>query len=217
MLRQLKQYYIQSSPPKYGNFIHHSYYAALSIIAMRGNLEEGKKPWRGISLTTDPGRFLSPLPMLGLGSTVDGFVEFEAAPLIAANLVIPCLYRTGNIDLVDAARGKGHIVFAEEEIPEKYKYVLRFVCKNDMFIHENEWLFLGPFLGLENFKVYIAPKMHKRFVNKMKKCRFGSPPVLRLDEHPLLRKDSKDAHSGEQSPSSREPSPVPAGNRGNEP
>lgn len=104
MLRKSKEYYIESTPPKHGTFVHHSHYTALSMIAIRGSLNEGK-PWRGISLTTDPGRFLSAMPMLhGFGCTVDGFVEFDAAPLIQENLVAPCLYRTINTELVDMAR-----------------------------------------------------------------------------------------------------------------
>lgn len=86
---------------------------------------------------------------------------------------------------------------------------MRLIAKNDMFINENEWLYLAAHLCMGDFKVYIVPKMYKRFFNKVSKLRFRSVPVLKLDEHPLLRKDSENAHSGKAGPSSRQSSSVP--------
>jgi hypothetical protein len=77
--RKTITYYIQAKPPTNGVFVHHSAYTSLKKIVQRHSLKEGK-PYKGISLTTDPGRFLSALPMFG--PTVDGFIEIPSQDLI---------------------------------------------------------------------------------------------------------------------------------------
>ena len=101
-LQRLPAFFIQSKPPENGVFIHHSHYTGLKGIVLGRQLLE-RDPYKGISLTTNPGRFLNPLGSAGValfGVCVDGFVEFSSAPLLADNLVVPCLYRTCNEDLV---------------------------------------------------------------------------------------------------------------------
>lgn len=186
MLGNPKTYYIQSKPPTRGVFVHHACYTALKKITLNhGSLQEGK-PYKGISLTTDPGRFISHIP--GFASTVDGFIEFPVENLIEENYVLPCLYRTTQ-EIAEAAKGQGYTVF--EEVPPEYKYILRYVVHNDIFLGENEWVHLGPHLNLawSDYKVYIARKFFKRFTNSIPASATYVPRnrIFCMEDHPLRK------------------------------
>jgi len=186
-------YYIQSLPPKDGMFVHHSYFAQLKTIFKHGQLVSGwkpasyGKPLPTISLTTDPGRFLSPLGMVGisLGAQVDGFVEFSAQPLLDENLVVPCLYESTDEALIETVQ-KTHTIFTIENLPVEYKFILRFVVHRDIFLSENEWVHLGMCLNIADYKVYIAAKQYKRFVNAISDYGAGGNAVFKLTDHPKL-------------------------------
>jgi hypothetical protein len=159
-------YFVQSKPPNKGIFVHHATYDALKKIVLGyGYLREGG-PYKGISLTVDPGRYLSPMPLFT--RTVDGFITCSAAPLLEQDLVVPCLYRFTDTDVVDMAREKGYRIFAENEIPPEYKYIKDRVIKRPEFANECEWLHMGANLHISDYKVYIfEPKVHKRFLKSV--------------------------------------------------
>lgn len=168
----MKIYYIQSKPPT-ENFIHHSGFTSLKKIWRSRVLIEGK-PYKGVSLTTDIGRFTGYLPGF-FGGHVDGFIQMPANKL--ENLVAPCLYKTHDPTTAAGAKELGHNVYLKEELPAEYKYILHLVTKNVMFVDENEWVHLGQQLWLtEDSKLYILPRFYKRFVNSVSKLPF--PPSL---------------------------------------
>lgn len=183
--------YVQSLPPKRGMFVHHAPFSALMDIVNRGCLRAGKH--YTVSLTTDPGRYLSPLPLLGV--TVDGFVETPSDPLIQQNTVIPCLYRVFDEDALDAARRSGHNIFAPNEVPPEYRYLLDWVVKNQIFLYENEWMVIGQGLTLGmDFKLYLHPKSYTRFVRSSRLHVPVDGTIYRLTDHPLWRKDEEGSH-----------------------
>ena len=179
-MKHYKTYYIQSKPPTHG-FVHHACFAALKkIVLTHGTLKEGR-PYRGISLTTDPGRFLSHVP--GFAASVDGFIEFEDQVLLDQGLVFPCLYRATAHE-AKWARKNGYEVF--ENPPQEYKYLLRFAVKNVIFLRENEWLHLGDHLNLPfDYKVYLNRKLMGRFATATNKIIGWKNATLHsLDEYP---------------------------------
>lgn len=182
LLNKSKRYLIQSTPPKNGVFIHHSSYSGLKHI-VQGCLKESK-PYKGVSLTTDPGRFLNPLGSIGasiFGSSVDGFVVFPAEELIKENMVIPCLYQSYDEDMIKEAEKRGFKIFTDETLPPEYKYILRYVVHNDMFIGENEWRFHGEFLNLKNYKIYVVNRYYKRLSKMLPK--YLAPEIYRLSDY----------------------------------
>lgn len=187
MLGNHKLYYIQSKPPDLGLFFHCSLYAHLKKIAKEHfTLKEGK-PYSGISLTIHPGRFSSHMPQLPFGGSMDGFIQMDSAPLIGD--VIPCLYRTSDEELLEQARKQSFQVFAEENLPPEYKYVLRYVVKNAMFVNENEWLYLGQHLAPpveSNYNVYVKGRYYNRLVASVRE--YDRRRIHRLEEHPLKTK-----------------------------
>jgi hypothetical protein len=156
-MKTRKYYYIQSSP--HGDKVyHHAQFTALKKILQTGKLVSGV-PWKPISFTTDPGRYLSPIPFFA--PTVDGYVEFQVHPQMED--LIPAIYKSCDEALLESARKHGMEVF--EQMPLQHKYVQRFTLKRDTFVNENEWMILSPewfFVG--NFTVHIVSKFYKRFV-----------------------------------------------------
>ncbi len=145
-------FYIQSRMPANGYLVHHSPYAGLKGIVQTGEIKESR-PYKGISFSSVVGGFLNPLSNIGVqifGATVDGFITVPAADLIEQNLVVPCLYRTSDEDLVNAADKAGHKIFGEAYplIPPEYKYIIPYVVHGEMFVDENEWMHFGPRLIL---------------------------------------------------------------------
>jgi len=175
-------FYIQSTPPKSGVFVHHSDFKGLRGILNAGALTGGKK--NIISLTTDPGRFLSPLSMFGQ-VLVDGFIEFPVADLITEGYAIPALYRTYNPDLVEWVKKEGNIVFPAEGLPIEYKWVKRFVCHSELLVRENEWSVLDKHLNLPDYKVYVHQKMHTKFLKGVRP--HEKKNVFKLTDHPLWK------------------------------
>ena len=158
-----EKYYIQSLPP-HGYLYHHSYYSGLKRIAQVWALEAGPGKLT-ISLTTEAGRYLSPLPFLSsvLGGTgVDGVVRIPYDDTMR-RVAIPCLYGTKNRELVEQARARNYNVFTEGALPVEYRYIERFVTHNDMFVNENEYTVIGQHLGLgPGTEIFIDPRRLKR-------------------------------------------------------
>lgn len=157
------QYYVQSLPYK-EKFYHHAIYPALKKIAMHGQLIEGK-PYGGISMTTDVGRYTSPLPIFKGICCVDGFVEFPID--VCGTIAFPVLYRTGDKLSADECAAKGYRVFEEGGIPPEYKHIMPYAVKNFVFLGENEWKVIEPRLFIGDYKVYIADKQFKRMRNSL--------------------------------------------------
>lgn len=161
-------YYIQSLPPK--NYLyHHSYYSGLKGIAQTWSIrvDPGKMT---MSLTTDPGRYLSPLPFLttalgGLG--VDGVVRIPYNEEMR-RIAVPCLYKTREVELVERARAMGYNVFTEETLPVEYRYVRGWVTKNAMFVDENEYSVIGKYINLPSgSEVFVDPRKLKRLLSAL--------------------------------------------------
>jgi hypothetical protein len=191
---KIMSYFIQSLPHK-GKFYHHANYSALKMIAIQGQLKEGK-PYSGISMTTDVGRFLNPLPILGL-ACVDGYIEFSAESV--EEYAFPVLYRSYDAAIADEAATQGYKVYEKIEksvyderpnpqfppIPPQYQYIMPYCVKNSMFIRENEWKVILPILGLTDYKVYILPKLYKRMKNSL-------PPYCQNVLFPMEKRSEKD-------------------------
>jgi len=156
-------YYIQSLPPI--NYLyHHSYYSGLKGIAQTWAIRPA--PGRlTTSLTTDPGRYLSPLPFLagvlgGIG--VEGVVRIPYDERMR-RLAIPCLYKTNEVELVEQARARNYSVFTDETLPVEYRYIRQWVTQNAMFVNENEYAVIGKYLNLApGSEVFIDPRKLKR-------------------------------------------------------
>lgn len=189
LLGKAKMFYIQSTPPQRGVFVHHSHYAGLAGIMQSEGLAASKTGRGTISLTTDPGRFLNHLPMFG-GCMVDGFVEFQIDNLIEQGYAIPCVYRTHNPELVEWAKENGHPVFECDKLPPEYKYVLRFVAHNEIFVRENEWAVLDKHLNMPDYKLYVRSRYYNRMLKRVRPHQ--KQFVFKLEDHPLLL-EKKDA------------------------
>jgi hypothetical protein len=152
-------YYIQSKLP--ANYLyHHSYYASLKRIAQEWAIRAaaGKQ---AVSLTTDAGRFLSPMPMLSM-ITIDGVVRLPYTEELRA-VAIPAMYKTTNTTTVGRAKNKGFTVYDEQSLPLEYKYVLRYVVHHEMFINENEYAVMAPHLNLTTgSEIFVHPGKLKR-------------------------------------------------------
>lgn len=182
--RTKQPFYIRATDPKFGRFVHHSDYAGLKGIVLEGALRRCKrKP--GICLTTDPGRFTSPLPMLA-PATMDGFVEFPVGSLVKDGYAIPCLYATHDPFVVERAREAGHVVYpGEAALPPEYRYVRRFVTRRDLFVSENEWFVLDEWLNLPDYKVYVRDNLRKRLVGAVRPAE--RELILSVREHEAYR------------------------------
>lgn len=159
---QPELYYIQSKPPVGPFLYHHAIYTSLKRIAIRWAIEApaGKDV---ISLTTDAGRFLSPMPMFSF-VTVDGVVKIPLTDEIK-QVTVPALYHTHRKELVERARAKGYTVFAENEVPPEYRYIMKWVSHSDMFVNENEYTAIGKSLYLPGGSImYIHPAKLNRFM-----------------------------------------------------
>lgn len=154
-------WYIRSKPPVEPYLYHHATYTGLKRIAIRWAIEAppGKDT---ISLTTDAGRFLSPLPILAM-VTVDGVVKMPLTEELQ-RLAIPALYRSHDQRQVDGARDLGYTVYAEDEVPPEYRYIMRFVIHHPMFVGENEYTVIAKYLNVPMGSIiYIYPAKLKRF------------------------------------------------------
>lgn len=170
--------YIVSKPPKKPFLYHHSTYSGLKRIAEEWAIRAspGKHV---VSLTTDPGRFLSPIPMLA-AVTVDGVVKMPFTAELQ-EVTIPALYRTHKQELADKAREIGYKVFTKEELPLEYKYIMRFVVHSDMFIDENEYVVIADYVNVPtNSTIYVDPKKLKRFKAGLR--RFSMEDIRSLEE-----------------------------------
>jgi len=154
-------WYIKSKPPSTPYLYHHSTYSGLKRIAERWSIEAPPVK-QTISLTTDPGRFLSPLPFIA-AVTIDGVVKMPYDDTLQA-IAIPALYRTHSAELVGEARSKTWEAYAKEELPPEYKYIMPFVVHGDMFIDENEYVVLARHLNAPVTSIiYVHPSKLKRF------------------------------------------------------
>lgn len=158
-------YYIQSSPPTGGFFYHHSTYKGLKAIAQTRIIKASPQR-RVISLTTEAGRYLSPLPFL-LAEAVDGVVRIPITQEIEA-LAIPALYQTRRPELVANARRHGYSVFDRASIPPEYRYILKHIVHNAMFIGEDEYSILEESLAIPQAStVFVHPRYYKRMLNNL--------------------------------------------------
>ena len=157
-------YYIQSFPAK-DYLYHHSYYSALKDIARVWAIRSAPGKY-SVSLTTDPGRYLSPLPII-VAVTVDGVVQIPYNEEVRG-VTIPCLYRTKKTQLVEEAKARGYGVFVESDLPLEYRYIMRWVVHNDMFVNENEHVAIGPhFSPPSESIIYVHPKKYRRFIKDL--------------------------------------------------
>jgi hypothetical protein len=153
--------YIMSKPPTKPFLYHHAIYSGLKLTAQSWGIRAsvGKHT---ISLTTDPGRFLSPLPIIA-AITIDGVVKMPFNEDLQRQ-AIPCLYVTHNVHMIDAALRRDYRMFTTEQIPPEYRYIMKFVTHKDMFIDENEYVVITDGLSLPTDSViYIHPAKLKRF------------------------------------------------------
>lgn len=156
-----ESFYIMSKPPKKPFLYHHSIYGGLKQIANSWGIRASPSK-RVVSLTTDPGRFLSPLPIIA-AVTVDGVVKMPFTEELR-EVAIPALYMTHKEELADKAKELGYKVFTKEQLPSEYKYIMRFVTHGDMFIDENEYAVIADHVNVPIGSVmYIAPAKLKRF------------------------------------------------------
>lgn len=156
-------WYIKSKPPSEPYLYHHALYSGLKRIAVRWAIEApaGKNT---ISLTTDAGRYLSPLPILtGFMATVDGVVKMPLTEELQM-VAIPALYRTRDQEQVDKARDLGFAVYAIDEVPPEYKYIMDLMVHHSMFVTENEYTVIAKHVDVPiGSIIYIDPKKLKRF------------------------------------------------------
>lgn len=163
--------YIQSKPPSKPFLYHHAIYSGLKLIAESWGIRAspGKQV---ISLTTDLGRFLSPMPILA-AVTVDGVVKMPYSEELQ-RLAIPCLYHTRSVHLVGVAERRGYKVFKAEEIPPEYRYIMKFVTHGDIFVDENEYAVIATELSLPTGStIFIHPAKLKRFKSGLHRYAFG--------------------------------------------
>lgn len=176
LLKKKLAWYIKSKPPVEPYLYHHSHYSALLKIA-RTSAIEARPDKPVISLTTDVGRFLSPLPFIVV-VTVDGVIRIPYDETLQ-RLAVPCLYKTYREELANEAKSKGHEVFFPEPPPE-YRYIMNYAVKNDMFVNENEYLVIAPRLNIYGSDFYIHPTKLTRFRNSVPE--FILPMVHPLEE-----------------------------------
>ncbi len=173
-------WYVKSKPPIGPYLYHHALYGGLKMIAIRWAIEAplGKNT---ISLTTDAGRFLSPLPILsGFMPTVDGVVKIPLTEELQG-ITIPALYRTSDQKQADEARGLGFVVYTSDEVPPEYKYIREFVVHPFMFISENEYTVIAKHVNIPTDSViYIDPAKLKRFKSGLPK--FAMEDIRSLEE-----------------------------------
>jgi len=170
-----KAVYIQSKPPTGGYLYHHAPYTSLREIATCWGIRPPKGKFV-VSLTTDPGRYLSPLPFV-IAVTVDGVVRIPYDAEIAAKTV-PALYHTREKRIVEAAKARGYNVF--EEPPPEYKYIMKWVTHHVMFVDENEYVYVGEGLSLPpSSEIFIHPRKLKRFQASLPRL---AMPVRSLEE-----------------------------------
>lgn len=171
-------WYVKSKPPEQPYLYHHAIYSGLKRIAVRWAIEAPPDK-QTISLTTDVGRFLSPLPFV-IAVTVDGVVRLPLTDELRS-AAIPALYVTYDQEFVDKARGLSYEVYAREQLPPEYKYILKFVTHHQMFISENEYVVIAKYLNLPvDSTIYIHPAKIKRF--KAGLPEFGVPDIRSLEE-----------------------------------
>lgn len=171
-------FYIQSKPPTKPFLYHHTHYSGLKLIAQ----SHGIRPAPGkhvISLTTDPGRFLSPMPIFA-AITIDGLVQIPLTDEIQ-RAAVPCLYHTRNVHLINVARGRGYNVYGVEQIPLEYRYIMKFIGHTDIFIDENEYAVIsdGLSLPIESI-IYVHPAKLKRFKTGLHK--YAMEDIRSLEE-----------------------------------
>lgn len=170
--------YIMSRHPEKPFLYHHSTYTGLKRIAEEWAIRAppGK---HAVSLTTDPGRFLSPLPILA-AVTIDGVIKMPFTAELQ-EVTIPALYRTRSQELADKARELGYKVFTREELPPEYKYIMSFVVHSDLFVDENEYVVIADYVNVPtNSTIYVDPKKLKRF--KAGLGRFAMEDIRSLEE-----------------------------------
>lgn len=174
--RELPSWYIKSKPPTAPYLYHHAAYPGLKRIAERWAIEAPSDK-QTISLTTDPGRFLSPLPFI-IAITVDGVIKMPYDDPFQA-IAIPALYQTHNEKLADEARSKSYEVFTKEELPPEYRYIMPFVVHKDVFVNENEYVVIAKYLNVPVASViYVDPRKITRF-------KAGLPEHAMQDIRPL--------------------------------
>lgn len=156
-------YYIKSKPPTGPYLYHHSSYTGLRMIAEQHTILPDRSKYR-VSLTTDAGRYLSPLPFL-MAVTVDGVVRMPFTNNLK-QMAIPVLYKTYKQELANEADKIGYEIF--RELPKEYTYITKWVVQNDMFVNENEYVVIGEGVAIPSeSEIFIDPKKIKRFVNSL--------------------------------------------------
>jgi hypothetical protein len=177
---QLPTWYIKSKPPTEPYLYHHATYYGLKRIAQRWAIEAPADK-QTISLTTDAGRFLSPLPFFA-AVTVDGVIKMPLTPQLQ-EIAVPALYFTHKETLAIEARERGYEVYVKEQLPLEYKYILASVVHNEMFIDENEYTVIAKYLNLSTGSImYIHPAKIKKF-----KSGLVYPPEIRSLEELVRR------------------------------
>lgn len=171
-------WFIKSKPPTGPYLYHHAHYLGLKKIAQRWAIDApGDK--QTISLTTDVGRYLSPLPIVVV-VTVDGVVKVPLTEEVR-EIAIPALYRTYMQESVDKAEELGYDVYTRETLPSEYRYILRFVVHHQMFLSENEYVVITRHLSLPmDSIIYVHPSKIKRFKAGLGKYSF--PNIQSLED-----------------------------------
>ena len=169
-LLQKEPIYIMSKSPTKPFLYHHSTYSSLKRITEMWTIMA--KHGKGIiSLTTDPGRFLSPVPFMSI-ITIDGLVEMPYTDKLR-DIAIPALYVTHETDTAQRARELGYNVYSKDQLPSEYKYIMKFVTHGRLFISENEYTVLADYLDLPSEStIYIHPKKLKRFKSSLSQFAF---------------------------------------------
>lgn len=171
-------WYIKSKPPSEPYLYHHAPYTGLKRVAVRWAIEAPASK-NTISLTTEAGRFLSPLPFLA-AVTVDGVIKMPLTEELQ-KLAIPALYRSRDLKEVDKARDLGFTVYTEDEVSPEYKYIMGFVVHPFVFVYENEYTVIARQLNVPTGSViYVHPAKLKRFKAGLPK--FAMADIRSLEE-----------------------------------
>jgi len=172
------KWYIMSKPPKKPFLYHHSVYTGLKQIAHEWAIRASPDK-HVVSLTTDPGRFLSPMPILA-AVTIDGVIKMPFTEELQ-QIAIPALYITRSEELTNKAKELGYGVFTSEQLPPEYKYIMRFVTHGDMFVDENEYVVIAEHVNVPvGSVIYIHPAKLKRFKAGLGK--FAMQDIRSLEE-----------------------------------